>query len=114
MYAVKRLLELSLQQRREGLARQDHLQVRRKGRRQGDRLANENGTFTFEKSGEDWKAKFGKGKDAPTDLEKFDKTKADSLVRAFKALSAVDYGDDKTKTPPTRGSPNRNRRSRST
>src|SRR5262249_45886222 len=59
-------------------------------------LADENGTFTFEKSGEDWKPKFAKGKGAPSDLEKFDKTKLESLIRAYKALSAADFGDGKT------------------
>src|SRR5215471_9646572 len=29
-------------------------------------LANENGTFTFDKAGDDWKPKFGKGKATPT------------------------------------------------
>jgi hypothetical protein len=57
-------------------------------------LQNENGVFAFEKAGEDWKAKQGK-KEADKDLEKFDKSKLESLVRAFKALSAADFGDDK-------------------
>src|ERR1051326_368318 len=35
-------------------------------------LVNENGTYTFEKSGEDWKAKHAKPKGAASDLEKFD------------------------------------------
>jgi hypothetical protein len=60
-------------------------------------LVNENGTFTFDKSGEDWKPKFAKGKaGSPADLEKFDKSKLESLVRAYKALSAADFGDGKT------------------
>jgi hypothetical protein len=58
-------------------------------------LQDENGEFVFEKSGETWKAKHGK-KTADTDLDKFDPTKVDSLVRAYKALSAVDYADGKT------------------
>src|SRR5207344_2308 len=49
-------------------------------------LQNENGTFTFEKAGEDWKTKFSKPKsDSGKEIEKFDKTKVESLVRAYKA-----------------------------
>jgi hypothetical protein len=59
-------------------------------------LVNENGTFTFEKSGEDWKPKHAKPKGTPAELPKFDKTKLESLVRAYKALSAADFGDGKT------------------
>jgi hypothetical protein len=59
-------------------------------------LDNENGSFTFEKSGDDWKAKHAKPKGTASDLEKFDKSKLESLVRAYKALSAADFGDDKT------------------
>jgi len=60
-------------------------------------LVYENGTFTFEKSGEDWKPKFAKGQGgAPKDLEKFDKSKLESVIRAYKSLSAADFGDGKT------------------
>jgi hypothetical protein len=60
-------------------------------------LEDENGTFTFDKSGDDWKAKFAKGKATTgTDIEKFDKSKLESLIRAYKALSAADFGDGKT------------------
>ncbi len=60
-------------------------------------LADENGTFTFDKSGDDWKPKFAKGKaGSPAELEKFDKSKLESLIRAYKALSAADFGDGKT------------------
>jgi hypothetical protein len=60
-------------------------------------LQNENGTFTFDKAGEDWKPKFAKGKaGAPAELEKFDKSKLESLVRAYKELSAADFGNGKT------------------
>jgi hypothetical protein len=58
-------------------------------------LENENGTFSFEKSGEDWKAKHAKPKGAAADLEKFDKTKLEGMVRAYKTLSAADYADGK-------------------
>jgi hypothetical protein len=57
-------------------------------------LTNENGTFSFAKSGEDWKAKYGK-KEADKDVEKFDKSKLESLIRAYKALTAADFGDGK-------------------
>ncbi|HVW27342.1 MAG TPA: DUF4340 domain-containing protein [Polyangiaceae bacterium] len=60
-------------------------------------LEDENGTFTFDKSGDDWKAKFAKGKaGSPADIDKFDKSKLESLIRAYKALSAADFGDGKT------------------
>jgi hypothetical protein len=59
-------------------------------------LENENGTFSFEKSGEDFKAEHAKPKTkAFKDLEKFDKTKLQSLISAYKALSAADFGDGK-------------------
>lgn len=59
-------------------------------------LENENGTFAFEKSGEDFKAQFAKGTSkALKDLEKFDKSKLQSLISAYKSLSAAEFGDDK-------------------
>jgi hypothetical protein len=59
-------------------------------------LENENGTFQFEKSGDDFKAEYAKPKTkAFKDLEKFDKTKLQSLISAYKSLSAADFGDDK-------------------
>ena len=59
-------------------------------------LADENGTFNFDKSGDDWKAKFAKGKATTgADLENFDKSKLESLIRAYKGLSAADFGDGK-------------------
>jgi hypothetical protein len=59
-------------------------------------LENENGTFTFEKAGEDWKAKQAKPKSETfKDIEKFDKSKLESVIRAYKALSAADFGDGK-------------------
>jgi hypothetical protein len=60
-------------------------------------LVDENGTFTFDKAGDDWKPKFAKAKaGSPTDIEKFDKTKLEGLIRAYKALSAADFGDGKS------------------
>jgi len=64
-------------------------------------VANENGTFTFEResgSGEEakWKAKVKAPKaTAAKELEKFDNAKAADLLRAFKDLTAVDFGDGK-------------------
>lgn len=59
-------------------------------------LVNEKGAFSFEKAGEDWKAKSGKSESSESTMEKFDKSKVETLIRAFKALSAVDFGDGKT------------------
>jgi hypothetical protein len=59
-------------------------------------LENENGTFTFEKNGEDFKAEHAKPKTkAGKALDKFDKSKVQSLVSAYKSLSAADFGDGK-------------------
>ena len=59
-------------------------------------LENENGSFSFEKAGEDFKAQHAKPKSKTfNDLEKFDKTKLQSLISAYKALSAADFGDGK-------------------
>lgn len=54
-------------------------------------VATEKTTFTFDRAGEDWKAKAG-----TADLEKFDKSKLETLIRAYKALSAVDFALGKT------------------
>lgn len=59
-------------------------------------LSNEKGVFSFEKAGDDWKAKHGKTESTQTSMEKFDKSKLETLIRAFKALSAVDFADGKT------------------
>jgi len=59
-------------------------------------LENENGKFLFERSpsADDWKAKFGKTA-ADGELPKFDKSTLESYLRAYKGLSAADFGDDK-------------------
>ncbi|MBM4361437.1 MAG: DUF4340 domain-containing protein [Deltaproteobacteria bacterium] len=57
-------------------------------------VQNEHGAFAFEKTGETWKARHGK-KEADADLEGFDATKLDSAIKAYKALSAADFGDGK-------------------
>ncbi len=54
-------------------------------------LSNEAGDFVFTKEGEAWSAKKGKDK-----LERFDEAKAKDLVRAFKGLTAEDFGDGKS------------------
>lgn len=59
-------------------------------------LENENGTFAFEKAGEDFKAEHAKPKTkAFKELEKFDKSKLQSLISAYKSLSAADFADGK-------------------
>jgi hypothetical protein len=65
------------------------------------KVVNENGTFEFTRdagAGDDakWKAKHKAAKaPAAKELEKFDNAKAADLLRAFKDLTAVDFGDDK-------------------
>lgn len=59
-------------------------------------LTNEEGTFGFSKDGEKWTGKLKGAKDsAAKEISKFDAAKVDDLVRAFKALSADDFGDGK-------------------
>jgi hypothetical protein len=59
-------------------------------------LDNENGSFTFEKAGEDWKVNYSKTKGGQgTPVADLDKTKVESFIRAFKSLSAADFGDGK-------------------
>lgn len=60
-------------------------------------LVNEKGTFAFVKDGESWKGQFAEPEKKLADLEKFDPKKVDDLLRAFKALNADDFGDDKKK-----------------
>lgn len=59
-------------------------------------IENENGVFSFEKSGDTWAAKFKKPKGAAaTKLDRFDSAKVEDLLRAYKALSANDFARDK-------------------
>jgi hypothetical protein len=58
-------------------------------------IQNENGEFVFTKSGEDWKGTFAEPKKKAKDIPDFDKTKVEGMVRAYKALNAADFGDDK-------------------
>lgn len=60
------------------------------GKVQTAEIVNENGTFNFAKVDGKWTAKF-KGKD----LERFEVKKVEDMLRAFKNLSADDFGDDK-------------------
>jgi hypothetical protein len=58
-------------------------------------VKNSNGLFTFEKSGESWTGKHGKSAGSQKPIEKFQSSKVDDLLRAYKSLSAMDFGDDK-------------------
>ncbi|MCC6647754.1 MAG: DUF4340 domain-containing protein [Polyangiaceae bacterium] len=53
-------------------------------------IENEHGALTFTKDGEAWSAKQKKDK-----LERFDDAKLKDMLRAYKALTAEDYGDGK-------------------
>ena len=59
-------------------------------------VQNENGLFVFDKAGDSWTGTHGKAAGALKPLEKFQATKVDDLLRAYKALSAMDFGDGKT------------------
>jgi hypothetical protein len=59
-------------------------------------LSNENGTFSFTKDGDDWKAKYGKKAAPQGALKEFAKKKVDDLLRAFTALNANAFGDGKS------------------
>lgn len=59
-------------------------------------IDNENGVFSFEKDGDEWKAEHAKSDKAPAKkLEGFDKGKLESMLRAYKSLNANDFADDK-------------------
>lgn len=58
-------------------------------------ISNPRGNFLFEKSGEEWTGKYGKDS-ASGAIEKFQSSKVTDMVRAFKALNAVDFGDGMT------------------
>jgi hypothetical protein len=67
-------------------------------------VTNKNGAFNFSKNGEKWSATFtkrekdGKLSDKPEkDWKKFDEAKVKDLLRAYKTLTAEDYGEDKDK-----------------
>ncbi len=58
-------------------------------------IQNDKGMFTFDKAGESWTGKHGKQAAALKPIDKFQPTKVDDLLRAYKALSAMDFGDGK-------------------
>lgn len=58
-------------------------------------IQNGNGVFVFDKAGESWTGKHGRTAAQARPIDKFQGTKVDDLLRAYKALSAIDFGDDK-------------------
>jgi Domain of unknown function (DUF4340) len=58
-------------------------------------VQNPNGVFVFDKAGEGWTGKHGKLAAQAKSLDKFQSSKVDDLLRAYKALSAIDFGDGK-------------------
>jgi hypothetical protein len=60
------------------------------------RVTNPTGRYVFEKDGEAWRGTLAKKTGKPQPIEKFSAAKVDELVRAYKALTAVDFGDGKT------------------
>lgn len=58
-------------------------------------IENESGAFVFEKAGDSWTGKHGRTTASARPIEKFQPSKVDDLLRAYKALSAMDFGDGK-------------------
>ncbi len=58
-------------------------------------VENSNGVFTFEKAGESWTGKHGAKASSQKPIDKFQASKVDDLLRAYKSLNAMDFGDDK-------------------
>jgi hypothetical protein len=58
-------------------------------------IENSNGVFTFDKSGESWTGKQGPKAGPQKPIDKFQASKVDDLLRAYKTLSAMDFGDHK-------------------
>jgi hypothetical protein len=58
-------------------------------------IENSNGVFSFDKSGESWTGKHGPKANAQKPIDKFQASKVDDLLRAYKTLSAMDFGDHK-------------------
>jgi len=55
-------------------------------------IKNENGTFAFAKSGEEWTAKHAKPKGgAAAKIDRFDKAKIEDMLRAYKGLNADNF-----------------------
>jgi hypothetical protein len=62
-------------------------------------VSNEHGTFTFNKDGDKWTAKFKDAKaGAAKDLDRFEESKLKDMLRAYKSLNADGFAD-KDKTP---------------
>jgi hypothetical protein len=58
-------------------------------------VENTNGVFSFEKAGESWTGKHGAKAAAQKPIDKFQSSKVDDLLRAYKSLNAMDFGDGK-------------------
>lgn len=59
-------------------------------------VKNENGEFNFAKKDDKWTSLFTpSGAKAAAPIERFKDTKVGDLLRAYKALNAADFGDDK-------------------
>lgn len=66
-------------------------------------ITNKNGVFSFSKNDDKWSATFARvGKKGSLEkarpLEKFDEAKIKDMLRAYKSLSADDFGDAKSET----------------
>ena len=67
-------------------------------------VVNKNGSFSFSKNGEKWSGSYAKrdkdGKlgSAEKEWKKFSEEKVKDLLRAYKALMAEDFGDEKSDT----------------
>jgi hypothetical protein len=61
-------------------------------------IQNPNGVFVFDKAGEGWTGKHGKAVAQAKPIDKFQSSKVDDLLRAYKALGAIDFGDGKQPT----------------
>jgi hypothetical protein len=59
-------------------------------------IDNESGSFLFTKSGDAWVGEYGKNASSRKALEGFKPSKVDDLLRAYKGLSAMDFGDGTT------------------
>lgn len=58
-------------------------------------IDNKHGAFRFEKAGDGWTAKHGKSASSLGALKNFQSSKVDDLLRAYKSLSAMEFGDGK-------------------
>lgn len=56
-------------------------------------IANEHGSFSFTKDGENWKGKFEKPKGSPESIKDFDDSKVKDFVRAYKTLNADGFAE---------------------